>query len=231
MTTTRKRIGVWGYRSIGAKIPGRYSHTPTPPYSLTRPRRASGQAMTEIALIIPLLLMLGAGAMFVIYVCSQGIKVQQAANLAARIQGQERIAGGLNTASIEGDDGVYLGLGGNEGIPGSTSGVYGEIQAAVKQFFSPSEQDPMHLSTPPPIYGQAGNTDAVTVYRYIYPPSNMFGLNLQPLTLGATAYGGEDPRAYGLPRWGSTTPSGATDQFWRQKDGQGNFLNLPKGKG
>jgi len=230
----------------------RSPHRPIAPSGVRPPSAVAGQAVTEFVLLIPLLLMLAGGAIFVVYTCSQGIKVQQAANIAARIQGQERIAGGVNNSSIQGDNGVYNGAGGQPlGAPDlsqittpltlsmlntfrtqraqqapAPNSVYGEIQKAVNQFFNSSEQN--NLFVPAPDYGQAGNSDAVKVFRVIIPP-NVFGLNFQPVMLQGRAYGGEDPRAYGLPRWGSTSPFGITGQFWTQKDSQGNYLNLPKG--
>src|ERR1051326_2875203 len=51
------------------------------------PCRNDGQAITEMVIVIPLLIMLLSGAMAWVYTCWQGVKVQQAANIAARIQG------------------------------------------------------------------------------------------------------------------------------------------------
>jgi len=212
----------------------------------------AGQSIVEMVFLIPLLLMLVTGALFVVYCCSQGIKVQQAANLAARIQGQEGVNGGLSLGSIQADNGVYNGADGQPlGVPDlgqfsgalspaqldllrtqreqqeiSATSVYGKIQAAVQQFFTSSERT--NLWTLAPVTGNSGISYAVNVIRVIMPP-NVFGLNLQPLTLGATAYGGEDPHEFGLPRWGSTDANGAGGQFWTQKDSQGNYVNLPKG--
>jgi hypothetical protein len=215
------------------------------------PKNKRGQAVTELVFLIPLLLMLGAGSIFIIYICSQGIKVQQAANLAARIQGQERIAGGLSGSTIQGDNGTFSGANGRllgdpdlSNSPAMTDAllanlraqklqqapaadtVYGEIQTAVKQFFTTSEI--LNLFVPAPDYGQAGESDSIKVFRVVTPPE-IFGFKMQPLVLQGKAYGGEDPRAYGLPRWGSTSNFN-NSKFWTQKDSNGNWVNLPRGQ-
>ena len=55
-------------------------------------RCRSGQATVEMAIRSPLLLALIGGGILVVFSCWQGIKVQQGANLAARIQGEERVS-------------------------------------------------------------------------------------------------------------------------------------------
>jgi len=45
------------------------------------------------------------------------------------------------------------------------------------------------------------NSDKVQVIRLLQPPK-IFDLQLPPVKLEASAYGGEDPHMYGLPRWG-----------------------------
>ena len=194
-----------------------------------------GQAMTEMVFVIPLLVMLAAGVMSVVYMCWQGVKVQQAANLAARIQGQERVAGGVNQSAIAMDNGVPGSNFGDRDLkkmsPGEQrayekarqggapiySGVYGKIQKAVRTIFESGDQS--GISIPTPKYGTVGYSDKVTVQRVIVPPS-FFGLSVSPQVLEGTAYGGEDSHMYGLVRWGSTNPNSTAgnNKFWTQSN-------------
>ncbi len=189
--------------------------------------------MTEMVFVIPLLVMWGAGVMSVVYMCMQGIKVQQAANLAARIQGQERVAGGVDQSTISMDNGVPGSNYGDRDLKSMNDdekrqyqqsgqagrrfdkGVYGKIQKAVRSIF---EGDESGISIPPPKYGSVGFSDKVTVQRVIVPPS-IFGMTLDPQVVEGTAYGGEDPHMYGLVRWGSTSAnSSRNNKFWTQSD-------------
>jgi hypothetical protein len=207
-----------------------------------------GQAMTELVMLIPLLLMLAAGGMTILYVCWQGIKVQQAANLAARIQGQQRVAGGVSTNAIMTDNGTATGsdidptkdatgldadrmavLMNSRKVKPPTWSVYGQIVRAVRQFFNPGEQSTVFV--PMPTYGAIGYSDQVKVVR-VWQPPRIFGLKFRPIMLPATAYGGEDPHMYGLVRWGHTAAGGGSSspEFWSQRDQNGNLVNLPNPK-
>jgi len=196
---------------------------------------SSGQAMVEMVFLIPLLMILAAGVIGVVYTCLQGIKVQQAANLVARIQGQERVAGGFSFQTIQQDNGVASNSGDADPTnlkldsqsqnwrtlqkPTPPSGtVYAKIKDAVHNMFDPS--DAPDLFVPEPKYGLVGYSDQVKVVRIWQPPS-VFGWQLPPVTLDATAYGGEDSHMYGLVRWGSTSYNtlGNNSQFWSQRDG------------
>ena len=194
-----------------------------------------GQAMTEMVFVIPLLLMLAAGVMSVIYICWQGIKVQQAANLGARIQGQEQVAGGASLQSIADDNGTSSTTGdpdltkltpqqlidfqkSKQSVHVVRSGVYGKIENAIQGLFGSTERE--GLSVPLPTYGSVGFSDKVTVQRVISPPSI---LPMNPIVVQGTAYGGEDPHMYGLVRWGSTNNNGA-GKFWADP------TNLPNPK-
>ena len=202
-----------------------------------------GQATTEMVFIIPLLMMLAAGAMAVVYMCWQGVKVQEVANLAARIQGQERVAGGVNFTTIQHDNGVDVPGDvdptqnsapidsarlqsleqGSKARPFPTT-VYGKILKLVRDQFNANEQD--GLFVPEPHYGLVGYSDQVKVVR-IWQPPQFFGLNVAPITVEATAYGGEDPHMYGLVRWGHTTPGGGGAPFWAERGSNGQYNNLP----
>lgn len=185
-----------------------------------------GQGMTEIALLLPLFIILVAGTGSIAYICWQGIKVQQAANLAARINGQERVAGGRSEATIQQDNGLD---GAVERVPEPgdiqrltsdpnalsgfkarpNGGTYAKMYEAVHEMFSPGEQAKLFI--PPPI-NQGINTDTVQVVRILNPPK-IFGFQMKPIRLEAKAYGGEDTRQYGLPRWGRTNPG--TNPFYQ----------------
>jgi hypothetical protein len=177
-----------------------------------------GQAMTELVIILPLLLMLCAGVASVVYMCWQGIKVQQAANLAARVEGQERVAGGVSVQAIQDINGTNgktddnmteaqiqqeLKNGGNlSSHQRQSQSVYGKFRQYILDRFGPGEQ--AKLLVPAPVPGQVGISDKVQVIRAMAPPS-MFGLHIDPVIVTGTAYGGEDPNMYALPRWGTTT--------------------------
>jgi len=191
-----------------------------------------GQALTEMVVIIPLILMLAGGVSAVVYICWQGIRVQQSANFAARIQGQERVAGGVSLSTIQQDNGTastlgdadptqdpkaidskrYQALSKSSKQLAPADSVYGRVQRAVRSFFGTSEQQGLFI--PLPKYGVVGYSDQVKVVRLWQPPS-FFGLNLNPIELWSTAYGGEDTHMYGLIRWGSTSQNGSNGgKFW-----------------
>lgn len=196
-------------------------------------RFAAGQAMTELVFILPFILVLAGGAISVAYICFQGLKVQQAANLAARIQGQERVAGGKVVASILQDNGVGDGTGDDaasaakalqelqsnpHALDGRTvtlpTGVYGHYYKAVQSLFSKGEQEKLFVL--PPHSGI--NTDAVEVIRILAPPK-ILNYQMPPVELTATAYGGEDTHAFGLPRWGSVpNTTSASGLFWQDRN-------------
>lgn len=210
------------------------SDVPLPPYAdavtpLRRRRYSSafrlsnsGQAATEVLLLVPLfILMIGIG-LSVGYLCWQGIKVQEAANFAARVQGQERVGGGFSSTSISTDNGL-IGVEDKLPSPGqlkawkndanamsglqagsSPGGVYGKYRALVRDFFSSGERG--NLFVPAPTLGI--NSDRVRVARVIRPPK-ILNFQMQPIMIQADAYGGEDSRMYGLPRWGSTGNNGS----------------------
>jgi hypothetical protein len=223
---TYQRIGVTEYRRSCCN-----ADTPTRTHAGTS--REAGQATTEMVFVIPILLTLAAAAMAVVYMCWQGVKVQEVANLAARIQGQERVAGGVDFATIQQDNGVNLG--GDidptkSGQPLDSAGyqalqqrqsphpppntVYGKILKLVKDQFGPGE--PGILSVPPPKYGLVGYSDQVKVVR-VWQPPKFFWFDVPLITVQATAYGGEDPHAYGLVRWGHTTSGGGGSPFWAEQ--------------
>lgn len=170
--------------------------------------------------MLPLFMILAAGALFVGYICWQGLKVQQAANLAARIQGQERVGGGRSQQSIAQDNGLDSG---GDTVPDDSSmsglaqdpnaldrfksapngGVYGKFYQAVHEMFGPGEQQKLFV---PPPEKEGINSDRIRVIRVLNPPK-IFDYQMKPIKLEATAYGGEDTHMYGLPRWGKTANS------------------------
>ena len=230
----------------GKQSPSAISHLPFTICHAVRRLSRCGQATTEMVFIIPLLMMLAAGAVAVVYMCWQGVKVQAAANLAARVQGQERVAGGVNFSTIQHDNGVDLrgdvdptlgstpldanalqALEGAQKPKPSPGTVYGKILKLVRDQFSGSELE--GLFVPEPQYGLVGYSDQVKVVR-VWQPPQFFGLNIPPITVQATAYGGEDSHMYGLVRWGHTTPGGAGTPFWAERGTNGQYSNLPNPK-
>src|SRR5688572_3895751 len=97
------RLGASGHRGLGVCCD---PDTPIPRHPDTPRQRRAGQATTEMLFILPLLLILAACAAYITYICWQGLKVQQAANLAARINGQERVGGAKDFNQIYLDNGL-----------------------------------------------------------------------------------------------------------------------------
>lgn len=195
-----------------------------------------GQSMVELALILPVVIALGLAASGVAYVCWQGIKTQEAANAAARVQGQERVGGGRNLDEIQmqnrgfgasdfdpsklASNAVGGASGSNSSIQPSMDGqdsasVYGRYRKMVRSQFSEKERPSVYV--PPPVIG--GNTDQIKVVRVINLPT-LFGHEFKPIIIESTAYGGEDPRTHALPRWGAATGN-SSEPFWK-KDLKGN---------
>jgi hypothetical protein len=179
--------------------------------------------------LVPLMAMLLAGTVSIVYLCWQGVKVQQAANLAARIEGQERIAGGasvsaineengfesVNTGpSVHDDDGHHMSKPAADELPkrnaeqiANMGGLYERMVHAVSDFFGGSAKDANKLIVQEPTQGLY--TDTIKINRVLTPPS-MMGLDFGSIKLNGTAYGGEDTKMYALPRWGETSGGGET---------------------
>src|SRR5262245_39084837 len=140
-TTTQD--GVTGRRGDGGTR--RQEDVSSRPPVLPSPRRrwSGGQGTTEIALMLPLFVILLGGVLFVGYMCWQGLKVQQAANLAARIQGQERVAGGyappnnpnVGVQFIRQDNGID---GGGDKIPDNLDALDGNPDAFAQYKVKPT---------------------------------------------------------------------------------------------
>src|ERR1019366_5931745 len=71
--------------------------------------KEKGQTTVEMIFVLPLLIMLAGGMIFFVYVGFQDIKLQQAANLAARVEGQEKVSGGTSTQEIDAENGFVSG--------------------------------------------------------------------------------------------------------------------------
>ena len=212
----KSKMNVRFFRKIPSLLPSAFCLLP-----LRSRRSAAGQGTTEMVFLLPLLTVLAVGTLSIGYMCWQGIKVQQAANLAARVQGQERVAGGQNTYSIDQMNGVQGHVGDDDptalgrtplnsqaaaslqhNSPNSTgfsNSVFGKYYSMVQQLFGPGEQKNLFIPQPTLRIG----SDEVKVVRVMTPPK-VFGLNMPPVTVTGDAYGGEDPMMFSLPRWGST---------------------------
>ncbi len=172
----------------------------------------SGQAALEMVFLVPLFVILIGGAMSAVYVGWQSLKVQEAANMGARIQGQERVGGGKDFDSIQAVNGqdeagerVYDNMGDPRSQAPQKPSVYRRVYFSVKSFFSKMEQEAVFI--PKPIVGQ--NVDEVQVHRFLKLPDIPF-LNrrgVDRVKLSGRAWGGEDTYMYGLPRWGKTGSS------------------------
>ena len=198
-------------------------------------KQKRGQTTVEMAFLLPLMVMMIGAAMFILYVCWQGIRTQQAANLAARGQGQERVAGGTSLGGIDQDNGntasalnTDVGVGFAQWTPSARvnaaptpaatgGGLSGKINDLVRALFPGTSSAQAYLQ--PPVIGQ--NVDTVSVVRVVTMPRIPFmndpGTRPQ-ITIHATSYGGEDTFMYGLPRWGRTASS--SDAQWKDFVGQ-----------
>jgi hypothetical protein len=194
-------------------------------------RPPSGQAMTEMVFLLPLLVILAAGCLIVAYMCWQGIQVQAAAGYAARIYGQERVGGALTQADIMQENGLLQANGqvGDDDptAPGQNlqqrrsdsyrraqprSGVFASLYGSVRGFFTPRENQSLYI--PGPEHGPGGVTDSVKVVR-VFEFSSIFGWKPDKVAITGKGYGGEDSLMYGVPRWGRDSPS-ATGPLWKR---------------
>lgn len=179
-------------------------------------KTASGQATVEMALVLPVLVLFIGGAVGLVYLGQQSLKVQEAANVAARIQGQERVAGGRDLTSIERDNFGGMGEGDDEtddpNVTTSRDGdpsVFGRWYTLVRRMFGRRTEG---LVIRKPEIGQ--NVDKVRIVRMIELPKVPFmDGQRRKIKLVGEAYGGEDTHMYGLPRWGKTGSS--NDPEWQ----------------
>jgi len=246
MNSANRRIGESANRRNSKAFKSHRADSPI--HRLTGSSREAGQGMSELVIMLPLLVMLAFGALAITYMCWQGIKVQEAANLAARVQGQERVAGGTSANDINQVNGTGPGMGGDAdpsahinpndptqiqtlrtlappmGGP-SPSTVYGKYRQIVRDLFTTGEQE--HLYVPPPVRGSI--TDQVKVVRLMQPPA-LFSWQMDPVMVTSTAYGGEDTNMYSLPRWGKTSSNGNNNLYWQQilQKGNDNSANFSK---
>ena len=190
----------------------------------------AGQATSEMVFILPLLIILAGGAICIVYMCWQGVKTQEAANYAARIEGQERVSGGVSADDINRTMG--LGMGGDKdptlnkdkmtaeearnlrpsGGSMSITSVYGKYRDEVRKMFSIGERDHVHVM--PPVRNSL--TDQVKVVRVMTPPK-IFNFQMDPVMVASTAYGGECTNAYGLPCWAHTGDNQSGSELYWQK--------------
>jgi hypothetical protein len=184
-----------------------------------------GQTAVEFVLMVPFFAAVAAMVMFVTYTCWQGVKTQQAANLAARIAGQQAVGGAQNFGQIDTMNGVQAGVTNNNnpnpGPPTPTPGgsVYSDYYTKVQRLMKIS--DSTKLRAFPPSIGL--QSVEVKVIRTISLPA-IFFLGAQQISIGddrhmigslhyVSAYGGEDTYMYGLPRWGA--PGLGSSSYWR----------------
>jgi hypothetical protein len=183
--------------------------------------------MVELTVVIPLLVLLATIIAGVLYVEWQGVKTQEAANLAARLEGQEHISGGKTPQQIALLNGNFEGLsremptlnneldrmtdqewnhisnsgGGNNGI----LNIQQKMLDMVRKFIG------RESAVQTPVIGTA--TDSVTVDRAVGVPAALGGGDI---VIHSTAYSGaEDTYMYGLPRWGPTDGSqDLSSSYW-----------------
>lgn len=194
-------------------------------------RNSKGQTTLELAFLLPILIMLTGGMLFMVYAGWQDLKVQQAANLVARVEGQEKVSGGRSIDAINKENGFGPGvdrIDANENVgrtnfeisnntqasSGGAPKLFDRLKILVAGLFTASERNSVSVLTP----RSGQNVDQVTVTRTFTMPKipfmkGSFALPDQ-ITLKGVAYGGEDPYMYALPRWGKTSDSGIVPE-WR----------------
>jgi len=186
----------------------------------------------ELTFLLPLVIMLLGGMFFLVYAGWQDLKVQQAANLAARVEGQEKVNGGRTIYDINKENGFGPGMGrvvvnpdvkdatmeiSNDNSVGPLSGqsLYDRLRVMVKGLYAPGERSSVQIESP--LSGQS--VDQVNVYRILKMPHIPFFKDKanplpESIMLKGTAYGGEDPFMYALPRWGTTNEHGNTPEWY-----------------
>lgn len=179
-----------------------------------------GQATTEMVFLLPILILVIGGGIALVYMCWQGLVVQQAANVAARIQGEERVGGGTSLDQIyqQNGEGPYTS---GDSDPTQMDpkqahvtspppdSVYEKYYKVVKKMFGAYAGQTF---VPPPVIGQ--NVDQVTVARVISLTKLKvpgFKWKQDQAVLSGKAWGGEDTYMYGLPRWGKSGGSGGSN--------------------
>jgi hypothetical protein len=188
-----------------------------------------GQTVTEMVFVLPLLIMLAGGMLFMVYAGWQDLKLQQAANLLARVEGQEKVSGGTSDGAIDAQNGFSSGSGyqdvnttvnnstfdtGNEQVgSGSSPVLFVRMLNLLKGLFPGGG-----VSLAQPVTGinidQVTITKVVPMFKIPFLSKGNAGLPKQ-IVLQGQAYGGEDPSMYALPRWGLASDSGNTPE-WRK---------------
>lgn len=216
-----------------------------------------GQATTEMVFLLPLLVVLAAGCAFVAYICSQGLKVQEAANLGARIAGQETVGGAKDLATLQQDNGGVTSFGvssAGDTDPSTCDNLQGQQQQqclngilnqggalgtkASKDFGQGVYWNYRKLiynlfnrgeqsKLYVPLPKQVDGMSEVRVARIMQPPQ-VFGWKPPTIKIEAKGYGGEDTYMYSLPRFGRTG-NNASSPFWQQlfNGTDGNAQNRP----
>src|SRR5258706_6523351 len=72
-------------------------------------KNLKGQTTIEMVFVLPILFMLMGGMLFMVYTGWQDLKIQQAANLIARVEGQEKVSGGVSIDAINKENGFAPG--------------------------------------------------------------------------------------------------------------------------
>lgn len=205
--------------------------------------RDAGQATTEMIFLLPIFVILTAAAVFFAYIGWQGVKVQNAANLAARIAGQEYVGGAKDFATIMQDNGLVTSLNvqaagdgdptecaakptGDEqrkcidklanGKPKLAGGpTSGGLYWSYRRrvYEMFSAGEQDRLFVPTPV--SRNETIEVKVIRTLVPPKIM-NWQMPPLVLVGQAYGGEDTYVYGLPRFGTVSGGPGAKKFWEE---------------
>jgi len=190
-----------------------------------------GQTVTEMVFVLPLLIMLAGGMLFVVYAGWQDLKLQQAANLVARVEGQEKVIGGVSDSEIDRENGFLSRSDqqfANPNIGKEDFGISEETQANSGGAFALFDRmknlvagflgikGRSNVTLLPPRISQ--NVDQITITKILpmfkipFMKGNA-GLPDQ-IILQSTAYGGEDPHMYALPRWGIDSTSKGVPE-WR----------------
>jgi hypothetical protein len=191
-----------------------------------------GQTAVEMVFVLPLLVILAGGMLFMVYAGWQDLKIQQAANLLARVEGQEKVSGGTSIRDINIENGFGPGTGfqdGDDSVSGRNFGVSDDTHVTSGGAFALSDRMKNLLrGFFPGGLGKGGgmaqpragqNVDQITITRVIptfrIPFTKRNAGMPKEITLKGTAYGGEDPYMYALPRWGTTPTSGRVPE-WRR---------------
>jgi len=207
--------------------------------------RREGQSTVEMIIIMPTLVILAAAVISIVYMSWQGVKVQQAANMAARAAGQEVVGAAQDFGKVMEDNGMMTGLGARaagdtdpsvscpQNDPRAQASCLEQFRQGMGGKLPPDAGRGMYWDYRKKVYAMFNKGEQeklfvpaprvrngvveVKVIRVMYPPK-VFDWQMPPIQVIGKAYGGEETYMYGLPRGGTfSQSSGPNGKFWQKE--------------